>query len=170
MGFGLVCCESGRVPLTCVASRRRSGAASPLGRRQGEVGEASHLGQISCWPNGTRSMRCMTRERNLCSKTIVYFFNLFQGKSEFIGRALAKPVVKMSHERYERPNFPPNLEWFDIYRGSDRAGELLAAFELLQVGRAQSRDGAARAVALRCTCRALAHSHSFTINFVCDCV
>ncbi len=39
----------------------------------------------------------------------------------------------MSHERYERPNFPPNLEWFDIYRGSDKAGELLAAFELLQV-------------------------------------
>ena len=57
-----------------------------------------------------------------------------KGKAEFIGRALAKPVVKMSHEKYERPAFPPNLEWFEVYRGPDRAGELLAAFELLQVG------------------------------------
>jgi len=56
-----------------------------------------------------------------------------QGKSEFIGRALARPVVKASSEKYDRPNFPPQLEWFDICRGSDRAGELLAAFELLQV-------------------------------------
>lgn len=39
----------------------------------------------------------------------------------------------MSHEKYERPNFPPQLEWFDVYRGTDKAGELLAAFELLQV-------------------------------------
>jgi len=56
-----------------------------------------------------------------------------QGKSEFIGRALAKPVVKASSEKYSKPSFPPHLEWFDICRGSDRAGELLAAFELLQV-------------------------------------
>ena len=56
-----------------------------------------------------------------------------QGKSEFIGRALARPVVKASSEKYNKPNFPPQLEWFDICRGSDRAGELLAAFELLQV-------------------------------------
>jgi len=56
-----------------------------------------------------------------------------QGKSEFIGRALARPVVKASCEKYDKPNFPPQLEWFDICRGSDRAGELLAAFELLQV-------------------------------------
>ncbi|KAK2155008.1 hypothetical protein LSH36_251g03028 [Paralvinella palmiformis] len=55
------------------------------------------------------------------------------GKAEFIGRALAKPTVKKSDEKYERPNFPPQLEWSDICRGPDRAGELLAAFELLQV-------------------------------------
>lgn len=47
---------------------------------------------------------------------------------------MAKPVVKANHEKYEKPNFPPQLVWFDICRGSDRAGELLAAFELLQVG------------------------------------
>jgi len=56
-----------------------------------------------------------------------------QGKYEFIGRAMARPVVKASSEKYDKPNFPPQLEWFDICRGSDRAGELLAAFELLQV-------------------------------------
>ncbi|XP_014669979.1 PREDICTED: otoferlin-like [Priapulus caudatus] len=56
------------------------------------------------------------------------------GKAEFIGRALAKPHVKMSEEPYVRPNFPPSLDWYDIYRGSERAGELLAAFELLQLG------------------------------------
>ncbi|XP_076441089.1 otoferlin-like [Babylonia areolata] len=55
------------------------------------------------------------------------------GKSEFIGRALCKPVVKLSSEEYASPKFPPRLEWWDIYRGSERAGELLAAFELLQL-------------------------------------
>ena len=59
---------------------------------------------------------------------------ILQGKSEFIGRAVCKPVVKLSHEKYESPRFPPSLEWWDICRGPDRAGELLAAFELLQVG------------------------------------
>ena len=56
-----------------------------------------------------------------------------QGKSEFIGRTMAKPVVKMSNEKYESPNFPPHLEWHDVFRGEDKAGELLATFELLQV-------------------------------------
>lgn len=46
---------------------------------------------------------------------------------------MAKPVVKMSNEKYESPNFPPQLEWHDVFRGEDKAGELLAAFELLQV-------------------------------------
>ncbi|XP_059174098.1 otoferlin-like isoform X2 [Physella acuta] len=54
------------------------------------------------------------------------------GKSEFIGRALCKPVVKLSSEAYKPPKFPPRLEWWDIFRGPDRAGELLATFELLQ--------------------------------------
>lgn len=46
---------------------------------------------------------------------------------------MARPVVKMSNESYDSPRFPPRLEWWDIYRGPDKAGELLAAFELLQV-------------------------------------
>ncbi|XP_054723978.1 otoferlin-like [Uloborus diversus] len=55
------------------------------------------------------------------------------GKSEFIGRTLARPHVKFADEPYCRPRFPPTLEWYDIYRGSEQAGELLAAFELLQL-------------------------------------
>lgn len=55
------------------------------------------------------------------------------GKSEFIGRALAKPHVKLRDETYSKPRFPPSLEWFDITRGTDHAGELLATFELLEL-------------------------------------
>ncbi|KAI4470846.1 fer-1-like [Holotrichia oblita] len=55
------------------------------------------------------------------------------GKSEFIGRAMAKPHVKLAEESYSKPKFPPSLEWFDISRGTDRAGELLATFELLEI-------------------------------------
>ncbi|XP_057656510.1 otoferlin-like isoform X1 [Diorhabda carinulata] len=55
------------------------------------------------------------------------------GKSEFIGRTLAKPNVKLKEDAYCKPKFPPSLEWFTLTRGTDgRAGELLAAFELLE--------------------------------------
>ena len=43
--------------------------------------------------------------------------------------------MKMACEPYEKPFFPPALEWFQIFRGEEKAGELLAAFELLQVGK-----------------------------------
>lgn len=56
-----------------------------------------------------------------------------QGKSEFLGRTVAKPHVKLAEEPYSKPNFPPSLEWYDIHRGSEHAGELLATFELLEV-------------------------------------
>lgn len=75
----------------------------------------------------------------LCMNTMwkkhyqLYNFLSSQGKSEFIGRAMAKPVVKMKNESYDMPKFPPKLEWWDIYRGPDKAGQLLACFELLQV-------------------------------------
>ncbi|CRK93099.1 CLUMA_CG006578, isoform A [Clunio marinus] len=52
------------------------------------------------------------------------------GKSEFIGRAIAKPKVKLK----ENPYKTPILEWFEIIRGNDSAGELLAAFEMLEIG------------------------------------
>ncbi|XP_041986381.1 otoferlin [Aricia agestis] len=55
------------------------------------------------------------------------------GKSEFIGRTLAKPCVKSCEDICQANQLPPALEWFDISRGDDRAGELLAAFELLEL-------------------------------------
>uniref|UniRef100_A0A8D2PTV8 Otoferlin n=1 Tax=Zosterops lateralis melanops TaxID=1220523 RepID=A0A8D2PTV8_ZOSLA len=62
------------------------------------------------------------------------------GKADFMGRTFAKPVVKMSDEQYCPPRFPPQLEYYQIYRGNATAGDLLAAFELLQVPAGQ-RDG-----------------------------
>lgn len=50
-----------------------------------------------------------------------------------MGRTFAKPVVKMADEHYGPPRFPPQLEYYQIYRGNCTAGEMLAAFELLQV-------------------------------------
>lgn len=61
-----------------------------------------------------------------------------QGKADFMGRTFAKPVVKMSDEHYCPPRFPPQLEYYQIYRGNSTAGDLLAAFELLQVSAGQS--------------------------------
>ncbi|KAG9347678.1 hypothetical protein JZ751_005251 [Albula glossodonta] len=55
------------------------------------------------------------------------------GKAEFIGRTFAKPITKMSDEHYGPPRFPPQLEYYQIYRGNCTAGDLLAAFELLQI-------------------------------------
>ncbi len=42
-------------------------------------------------------------------------------------------MVKAADEEYKMPFFPPVLQWFPIYRGEAKAGELLAAFEMLQV-------------------------------------
>ncbi|NWU89567.1 OTOF protein, partial [Upupa epops] len=56
------------------------------------------------------------------------------GKADFMGRTFAKPVVKMCDEQYCAPRFPPQLEYYQIYRGNSTAGDLLAAFELLQIG------------------------------------
>ncbi|KAM8953379.1 otoferlin isoform 2-T2 [Pelodytes ibericus] len=62
------------------------------------------------------------------------------GKADFMGRTFAKPVVKMSDEGYCPPRFPPQLEYYQIYRGNSTAGDLLAAFELLQIGPSGKSD------------------------------
>ncbi|XP_059972637.1 otoferlin isoform X1 [Mesoplodon densirostris] len=62
------------------------------------------------------------------------------GKTDFIGRTFAKPLVKMADEAYGPPRFPPQLEYYQIYRGNATAGDLLAAFELLQIGPAGKAD------------------------------
>uniref|UniRef100_G3TXY1 Otoferlin n=1 Tax=Loxodonta africana TaxID=9785 RepID=G3TXY1_LOXAF len=56
------------------------------------------------------------------------------GKADFMGRTFAKPLVKMADEAYCPPRFPPQLEYYQIYRGNTTAGDLLAAFELLEMG------------------------------------
>ncbi|XP_040204325.1 otoferlin isoform X8 [Rana temporaria] len=62
------------------------------------------------------------------------------GKADFMGRTFAKPVVKMADEGYCTPRFPPQLEYYQIYRGNSTAGDLLAAFELLQIGPSGKSD------------------------------
>uniref|UniRef100_A0A665X0R4 Otoferlin a n=1 Tax=Echeneis naucrates TaxID=173247 RepID=A0A665X0R4_ECHNA len=62
------------------------------------------------------------------------------GKAEFIGRTFARPTIKMCNEHYGPPRFPPQLEYYQIYRGNCTAGELLAAFELLQIGQGGRAD------------------------------
>ncbi|KAK2092189.1 hypothetical protein P7K49_028717 [Saguinus oedipus] len=62
------------------------------------------------------------------------------GPADFMGRTFAKPLVKMADEEYCPPRFPPQLEYYQIYRGNATAGDLLAAFELLQIGPAGKAD------------------------------
>ncbi|XP_025413884.1 otoferlin-like isoform X4 [Sipha flava] len=64
---------------------------------------------------------------------VVEIFDQDKGKSEFIGRTVAKPHIKLLEDEYVRPEFPPSLEWYDVNRGMEHAGELLATFELLQL-------------------------------------
>ena len=51
------------------------------------------------------------------------------GKAEFIGRSFARTYIRFSDQFYSRPS----LQWFDIRRGDEQAGQLLAAFELVQL-------------------------------------
>ncbi|KAG7196910.1 hypothetical protein KM043_000181 [Ampulex compressa] len=63
---------------------------------------------------------------------VVELFDQDKGKSEYIGRAIARPHVKLASEPYSPPEYPPSLEWHEVSRGAARAGELLAVFELLE--------------------------------------
>lgn len=60
--------------------------------------------------------------------------NPFQGRNEYIGRTEAKPVVCL---KMDTPR--PHLDWYSILRYNKKAGDLLAAFELLLVGGEQVR-------------------------------
>uniref|UniRef100_A0A3Q3G455 Otoferlin n=1 Tax=Kryptolebias marmoratus TaxID=37003 RepID=A0A3Q3G455_KRYMA len=65
---------------------------------------------------------------------VIEIYDQDTGKADFMGRTFAKPIVKMADEHYGPPRFPPQLEYYQIYRGNCAAGEMLAAFELLQIG------------------------------------
>ncbi|GCC25918.1 hypothetical protein chiPu_0004330 [Chiloscyllium punctatum] len=52
-----------------------------------------------------------------------------KGKAEYIGSTMAVPVVRLAGQDY----VPPELQYHPMYCGSVPAGELLVAFELLQI-------------------------------------
>lgn len=52
-----------------------------------------------------------------------------QGSPEFLGQAFAVPQVKLVDEPYCKPA----LQFFDFYKGSKPAGELIATFELIEL-------------------------------------
>ncbi|KAJ4432234.1 hypothetical protein ANN_20850, partial [Periplaneta americana] len=54
---------------------------------------------------------------------------LFQGKKELVGRITVKPHVKLAETPYNQPR----LEWYSVYNGRDLGGDILAAFEFLEV-------------------------------------
>ncbi|KAK2840231.1 hypothetical protein Q5P01_013971 [Channa striata] len=56
------------------------------------------------------------------------------GKAEYLGATVAVPEVRLSSEQYT----PPNLQYSPLHYGSLSGGDLLAAFELLQIP--QSRE------------------------------
>lgn len=55
--------------------------------------------------------------------------NLTQGSSRSLGRAFAEPELKFVEEPYKKPM----LKFFEITKGKSKAGELLAAFELIEL-------------------------------------
>ncbi len=54
---------------------------------------------------------------------------LQQGSPQALGRAFAKPELKFVEEPYKKPQ----LQFFEITKGKSKAGEILAAFELIEL-------------------------------------
>ncbi|NXC39432.1 FR1L6 protein, partial [Penelope pileata] len=51
------------------------------------------------------------------------------GKAEYIGSTVAAPVVRLADQKYE----PPKLSYHPVYCGNLSGGDVLAAFELLEI-------------------------------------
>ncbi|XP_071428720.1 fer-1-like protein 4 isoform X1 [Pithys albifrons albifrons] len=73
------------------------------------------------------------KKEELKTETPIIIINLFShnkfGSPEFLGQAFAVPQVKLVDEPYTKPA----LQFFDFYRGSKAAGELIAMFELIEL-------------------------------------
>ncbi|XP_077043465.1 fer-1-like protein 4 [Agelaius phoeniceus] len=73
------------------------------------------------------------KKEELKTETPIIIINLFShnkfGSPEFLGQAFAVPQVKLVDEPYIKPA----LQFFDFYRGSKAAGELIATFELIEL-------------------------------------
>lgn len=44
-----------------------------------------------------------------------------------MGKCYVKPIVQRSLKN------PPKLKWYNVFLGSERAGDILASFELINV-------------------------------------
>ncbi|XP_044155415.1 LOW QUALITY PROTEIN: fer-1-like protein 4 [Bufo gargarizans] len=59
------------------------------------------------------------------------------GKPDFVGRAFAIPIVLLLEDEDNdgdgQKYIPPALQLFDIFKGNKNAGELIAAFELIEL-------------------------------------
>ncbi|NXE14733.1 FR1L4 protein, partial [Lophotis ruficrista] len=73
------------------------------------------------------------KKEELKTETPIIIINLFShnkfGSPEFLGQAFAIPQVKLVDEPYTKPA----LQFFDFYKGTKAAGELIATFELLEL-------------------------------------
>ncbi|NWW15204.1 FR1L4 protein, partial [Falcunculus frontatus] len=73
------------------------------------------------------------KKEELKTETPIIIINLFShnkfGSPEFLGQAFAVPQVKLVDEPYTKPA----LQFFDFYRGTKAAGELIASFELIEL-------------------------------------
>ncbi|KAM4558422.1 fer-1-like protein 6 isoform 1-T1 [Odontesthes bonariensis] len=58
------------------------------------------------------------------------------GKAEYLGATVAVPEIRLSHEAYS----PPTLQYSPLHCGSQSGGDLLAAFELLQIPESDLRS------------------------------
>ncbi|NWX40213.1 FR1L4 protein, partial [Steatornis caripensis] len=73
------------------------------------------------------------KKEELKTETPIVIINLFShnkfGSPEFLGQAFAVPQVKLVDEPYTKPA----LQFFDFYKGTKAAGELIATFELIEL-------------------------------------
>ncbi|NXL34386.1 FR1L4 protein, partial [Glaucidium brasilianum] len=73
------------------------------------------------------------KKEELKTETPIVIINLFShnkfGSPEFLGQAFAVPQVKLVDEPYTKPA----LQFFDLYKGTKAAGELIATFELIEL-------------------------------------
>ncbi|NWY59580.1 FR1L4 protein, partial [Chionis minor] len=73
------------------------------------------------------------KKEELKTETPIIIVNLFShnkfGSPKFLGQAFAVPQVKLVDEPYTKPA----LQFFDFYKGTKAAGELVATFELIEL-------------------------------------
>ncbi|NXV23773.1 FR1L4 protein, partial [Cepphus grylle] len=73
------------------------------------------------------------KKEELKTETPIIIINLFShnkfGSPEFLGQAFAVPQVKLVDEPYTKPD----MQFFDFYKGTKAAGELIATFELIEL-------------------------------------